>query len=985
MDENNGKAPASSSSEPTSDSTVSWSSQGSASLSRNTDEAPPKAEGSDSLSASLESAESTAEPNGEPRLQVEPNQVVAPGIEADLGQGSTFISQPGSRDHGLSEQAASSTDSFDAEGSTQAPRVSSSDKRELEEDEEGPTVISRSQEQAPAVPDDSSADSFAKRLVGTALDHYRLEEFIGGGGMGAVFRAYDALLRRTVAVKILSRGSTDQDLLRRFVNEAQSAAKLDHENIARVFFVGRDQGLNYIVFEFVEGKNLRQLVTEQGVLPIGLALRYMCQMARALEHAAARQVIHRDIKPSNVVITPDHRVKLVDMGLARIHHLDSQQADLTASDMTLGTFDYISPEQARDPRGADTRSDLYSLGCTFYFTLTGVPPFPDGTALQKVLAHGEADRPDPRELRADVPASIARIITRLMASDPDARFQTPNELLAELLVAATELNIDVGLNESYIIETSVDRRDWLDRLVPWLLSGGALALVIGMIEFAMPPAMAINEGVPQYRVANVDSMTSNPIVPNGPGANRSPSSIPGTLDGAPTNAITQIRVGNATAAPGTLVVETWAEALAQIEKNPQITDMQLWFDGTIDVEPFSIKSPVLHISAADGHRPGVRFKTANDNTTSAPLVRLFGGDFEWQGIDIDWQIEPGTEVTPGSLFRIEQNYAQTFPDLSQKSLGESPYQEFNFVDSRVTLGNLSTESTVPGGGVTPSTVTPPAASSTANNSSQIPVPVTPSVSTPESGPALIEVVRPETFLLTLADGEIAHFPRILVRGVMLRGQSRVLKAVPGTPFQLQCEQSLIVSPLAAVRLGGIRSDAIIPGEKLKAEVDLRQVTVIGGGLIDVQPGDASPVVMPLDLRTVDCWLVTDPEKPLARYRLTNATSDDRLRWTGSDNSISGGSLLWSKTTAGGTTRTLTLNDSYDSSPLQGLAPLDSITPLPARIASVLRAELPRERFEIADLEAIIAQIPMGTNRRLGVAPRDLPPPVPAPTSSTDSR
>lgn len=907
------------------------------------------------------------------------------------GQQSTIISQGAATadSHAAHEPSSSSEPSEVAvastpslEGSTHAPTTPNLKTPEPktsneDDDADGPTVISRGQEAPPAPIDDpTSPDSFAKRLVGAALDHYRLDEFIGGGGMGAVFRAYDALLRRTVAVKILSKGANDQDLLRRFVNEAQSAAKLDHENIARVFFVGRDQGLNYIVFEFVEGKNLRQLVTEEGVLPFGLSLRYMCQLARALEHAAARQVIHRDIKPSNVVITPDHRVKLVDMGLARIHHLDSQQAELTASDMTLGTFDYISPEQARDPRVADTRSDLYSLGCTFYFMLTGSPPFPDGTALQKVLAHGESLRPDPRSLRPETPASISRIIQRLMASNPDQRFQTPNELLAELLVAATELNIDVGLNESYIIETSVDRRDWIDRLVPWVVSGGALALIIGLIEFAMPPALAINEATPQYRSTAATSVPSTAITP---GSGASPStaiSNPATSPPVtPSTAITQIRVGQATTAPGILVVGTWAQALAQLEINPQVTDVQLWFNGFVDIEPFSIKSPVMHITAGDGFRPGVRFKTANDNTSSAPLVRLFGGDFEWKGIDIDWHIEPGTEVTPGSLFRIEQNYAQTFPELTQKTLGESPYQEFSFTDSRVTLGNLATDVPTPNPTTPPTVVaTTPSSSGAAATPSTMPSTVPPPtfLASPESGPALIEVVRPESFLLTLADGEIAHFPRILVRRVMLRGQSRVLKAVPGTPFQLQCEQCLLISPLAAIRLGGIRSDALIPGDKLKAEVEFRQVTALGGGVLDVQPGDASPVVMPLDLRTVDCWFTLEADKPLVRYRLTASDNKDHLRWSGSDNVMSTGSLLWSSTLAGGMAQTLTLQSSFAKTPLEGLAAIEPLAALPESVARVLRGDLPRERFDVPELEAAITQISTGTARRLGVAPRDLP-------------
>ena len=162
--------------------------------------------------------------------------------------------------------------------------------------------------------------------------------------------------------KVLSRQqSDDEETLRRFRNEAQSAARLDHENIGRVHAVGSDDGWHYIVFEFIEGTNLRDTVLKDGVFGLARAIDVTVQVAEALEHASERDVVHRDIKPSNIIITTAGRARVVDMGLARLHHMAGDQ-DLTVSGMTLGTFDYISPEQARDPRSADVRSDLYSLG-----------------------------------------------------------------------------------------------------------------------------------------------------------------------------------------------------------------------------------------------------------------------------------------------------------------------------------------------------------------------------------------------------------------------------------------------------------------------------------------------------------------------------------------------------------------------------------------------------------------------------------------------
>src|SRR6185436_10085943 len=165
-----------------------------------------------------------------------------------------------------------------------------------------------------------------------------------------------------------------------------------------------------------------------------------------------------DIKPSNVLITPDGRAKLVDMGLARLHQVEHSNNDLTASGVTLGTFDYISPEQARDPRTADVRSDLYSLGCTFYFMLTGRPPFPEGTVLQKLLSHSSDPPPDPRELRSELDDDVANITLRLMAKLPNQRFQSAGELIDRLLYLSDRMGIPH--DRRYTIPATVVLSSW---------------------------------------------------------------------------------------------------------------------------------------------------------------------------------------------------------------------------------------------------------------------------------------------------------------------------------------------------------------------------------------------------------------------------------------------------------------------------------------------------------------------------------------------
>lgn len=295
---------------------------------------------------------------------------------------------------------------------------------------------------APGRPVTSTAE-IGRSLEGTMLGPYRLDRFIGGGGMGAVFRALDTTLDRTVAVKVLSRHqSSDEELLRRFRNEAQSAARLDHDNIGRVHAVGSERGWHYIVFEFIEGTNLRDVVACEGAFDLARTIDVAIQVAEALEHAAERDVVHRDIKPSNIVITPAGRARLVDMGLARMPPHPGGD-DLTASGVTLGTFDYISPEQARDPRAADVRSDLYSLGCTIFFMLAGRPPFAEGTMVQKLLLHQNTPPPAIATLRPDVPTRFAAILQRLMEKDPADRYQRPAVLVADLLAIADDLGLDV--------------------------------------------------------------------------------------------------------------------------------------------------------------------------------------------------------------------------------------------------------------------------------------------------------------------------------------------------------------------------------------------------------------------------------------------------------------------------------------------------------------------------------------------------------------
>lgn len=311
----------------------------------------------------------------------------------------------------------------------------------------------------------------AGMLEGRQLDHFAVDQMIGGGGMGAVFRGRDLRLDRVVAIKVIPSARRDPETLRRFRLEAQAAAKLDHPNIARVYYVGEAEQWNYIVFEFIDGVNIRDLVEMEGPLSVDDAVYYTRQVAEALQHAYDRDVVHRDIKPSNVLVTAAGAAKVVDMGLARNTALDRSTADETASGVTLGTFDYISPEQARNPRDADVRSDLYSLGCTLFYMLTGNPPFPEGTALQKLLSHGSQAPPDPRGWREDLSDELFEITMKLMAKRPGDRYQTPTELISDLVMLAEVENLPRSQSPgTMLVPNHSAQASLLEANLPWLVA-----------------------------------------------------------------------------------------------------------------------------------------------------------------------------------------------------------------------------------------------------------------------------------------------------------------------------------------------------------------------------------------------------------------------------------------------------------------------------------------------------------------------------------
>jgi serine/threonine protein kinase len=338
---------------------------------------------------------------------------------------------------------------------------------------------------------------------------YEVEELVGHGGMSSVYRARDALLERHVALKILhEQYSEDDDFVERFKREARSVAQLQHPNIVTVIDAGEEGGRQYIVFEYIDGENLKELVVRSGRLDVRDALEIALEVAHGLAFAHEHGLIHRDVKPQNILLNGDGRAKVTDFGIARTLDVDG----MTQTGTVLGTSNYIAPEQATGQR-VDAHSDVYALGAVLYELLAGDVPFPGESFVAVAMKHVHEPPPNLLDVRGDVPLRVAAAVDRALEKDPEQRFPTMDAFAAELDACLAELDREETGDVTMVIPARQRARRPRRQVSRWPVGIGVLALlaiaaiVVGLLTLGdtnadtKPPA---SSRVPVQGVASYD-------------------------------------------------------------------------------------------------------------------------------------------------------------------------------------------------------------------------------------------------------------------------------------------------------------------------------------------------------------------------------------------------------------------------------------------------------------------------------------------------
>ena len=312
------------------------------------------------------------------------------------------------------------------------------------------------------------------RHKGFFLGRYRLMRLLGTGQMSAVYLGRHVLMDHLCAIKVLPADKVgDTSYLGRFYREAKAVAALNHPNVIRAFDVDKQveagTEIHFLVMEYVEGKPLSKLVEEKEDhhIDLILAVDVARQAAEGLAHAHTVNMVHRDIKPDNLLVNSRGEVKILDLGLARFFKtIDEESLTLKHDERVIGTADYLAPEQAIDSHSVDSRADIYGLGCTFYYALTGHPPFTEGTLVQRLMAHQSQPVPPVTNERPDVPESVTRILERMLAKKAADRYQTARELADDLTAWLLEFASDEWKEQHLPLYAALRLRDMMTGNMP---------------------------------------------------------------------------------------------------------------------------------------------------------------------------------------------------------------------------------------------------------------------------------------------------------------------------------------------------------------------------------------------------------------------------------------------------------------------------------------------------------------------------------------
>lgn len=741
-------------------------------------------------------------------------------------------------------------------------------------------------------PSEAAAEENERSLVGIRLEHFQIEQRIGSGGMGAVFRAMDERLERIVALKVLApKQLAEKEAVDRFHNEARAAAQLDHENIARIHTNGEDQGLHYIAFEYITGPNLRELILRSGRLKPADAVNYTLQIALALKHLSAANVVHRDIKPSNIIITPAGRAKLVDLGLARKDYNKSND-ELTVAGTTLGTFDYISPEQAKDPRNVDVRSDIYSLGCTLYHMLTGEPPYPDGTFLQRLLDHQDKKPPNPATIVPSIPPALAAVVQKMMANHPKARHASADELIRDLVQVAAQLGLQGTIPSDAILtanQTVISQRFW-QRHFAWIVSA-VMLLVIAIFAQYFPYAgfspTDTENGFTGWTEKSA-APENSPKKPSPPGTGDSKTS-PDDL--SKTNAgNTEPKDGSGTLLGGN--EEEKDEGHSKVTRPPQIPEMA--------AQPFSVKS-VLRTETK-------LFSTLESACTWAQDSDVILLNFDGTRLDDD---EKPVFETPIKIFnkkitiragngrrpRLEftaheipsEGYETRMISVSEGSVDIFNVDFIMHVDPKIPLKNEqrwtlfsaheADRIQLEGGHIS-------VINSDKKTASIIEL-------TPSEGPYLksLNLLEKMTKLGAAGDGRYA----MILKKCFLYGHCQLFRIALNAPGRIEINQSAIAveQPL----LGMIGEDHDDPTmDEASLDFKLEHVTcLLGQELIHMESGEEPRTLTPIYLEAKNCLFAAKNSHPL--IRMTGKTDPQtflkkRLFWSGANSFYDGFKTFW---------------------------------------------------------------------------------------------